>query len=68
MACPPTHPAHPHPHPCNPQVRSAIFEEAAPGNVTVGSTYNRCSYGKTQLTANNSLLVDPVQLPCDGVT
>ncbi|KAL4440139.1 hypothetical protein ABPG75_003140 [Micractinium tetrahymenae] len=50
------------------QVRAAIFEEVSPDNVTVGSTYNKCSYGKTRLTASNSLLADPVELPCSGTT
>ncbi|KAL4452150.1 hypothetical protein ABPG75_007812 [Micractinium tetrahymenae] len=50
------------------QVRKAVFQELNPGGVTVGSTYNKCSYGKTKLTQANSLVADTVQLPCNGTT
>lgn len=51
------------------QVEEAVFEEVSPSNITVGSIYNRCSYNKTRLTRDNSLVVaDPVELPCSGTT
>lgn len=50
------------------QVRKAVFQELNPGGVTVGSTYNKCSYGKTKLTQANSLVADVVKLPCNGTT
>lgn len=48
------------------QVRRAVFEEQNAGGVTVGGTFNRCSHGKTRLTAANSAVVEPVELPCSG--
>lgn len=50
------------------EVRRAVFVENSPNRTTVGSIFNRCSYGKTKLTANNSRVVEPVKLPCEGVT
>ena len=47
-------------------VRKTVFAEANPSGTTVGSTFGRCSYGKTQLTAANSRVADLVQLPCNG--
>jgi len=43
-----------------------VFAEANPRGVTVGSTFNRCSFGKSMLTAANSMVADEVQLPCSG--
>ncbi len=43
-----------------------MFQELNPGGVTVGSTFNKCSYGKTKLTQANSLVADLVKLPCSG--
>ena len=50
------------------QIQQAVFEEmqADPGVSTVGSTYNYCSYGKTRLTTDNSLVADTVRLGCSG--
>jgi hypothetical protein len=48
-------------------VRKTVFPDANPSGVTVGSTFNRCSYGKSKLTRANSYVADLVQLPCDGV-
>jgi hypothetical protein len=50
------------------QVAAAVFAETSPSNVTVGSTFARCSYGKTKLTAANSRVADLVQLPCNATT
>ena len=50
------------------QVAAAVFAETSPNNVTVGSTFARCSYGKTKLTAANSRVADLVQLPCNDTT
>lgn len=49
-------------------VKQTMFAEANPSGITVGSTYNQCSYGKTRLTAANSMVADIVQLPCSGNT
>lgn len=51
-----------------PQIRAAIFQEANPRGVTVGSTFNRCSYGKSKLTTGNSLVAEVVELPCQATT
>ncbi|PRW59320.1 hypothetical protein C2E21_2437 [Chlorella sorokiniana] len=48
------------------QLEAAIFEEVSPNQVTVGSTYNRCTQGQLRLTRGNSRVVDPVVLPCNG--
>lgn len=50
------------------QVRRAVFQELNRNGTTVGSTFNRCSYGKNRMTMNNSLVADTVNLPCSGVT
>lgn len=50
------------------QVRRVVLEESNPGGATVGSTYRQCSHGKTRLTAANSLVADPVRLPCNGTS
>ena len=48
-------------------VRRALFAEQNPAGPTVGSLYAQCSYGKTRLTAANSLVVEPVTIGCAGV-
>lgn len=48
------------------QIKDLVFEERSPGEVTVGSTYNRCSGGQLTLTQSNSQVVEPVVLPCNG--
>ena len=48
-------------------VKRAVFADVNPGGITVGSTYSRCSLGKTKLTRNNSLVAPLVRLPCQGV-
>lgn len=50
------------------KVRATVLQEANPSGVTVGSTYNKCSYGKSRLTAQNSLVADTLMLPCQGET
>ncbi|KAL4439954.1 hypothetical protein ABPG75_002955 [Micractinium tetrahymenae] len=47
-------------------IKKAVFEELNPGGTTVGSTFNRCSFGKSRLTMTNSLVADLVKLPCAG--
>jgi hypothetical protein len=47
-------------------VKKTVFAEFNPSSPTVGSLYNKCSYGKTTLTAANSQVADLVQLPCNG--
>ena len=49
-------------------VKKAVFAESNPSSPTVGSTFNKCSYGKTKLTTANSRVADLVQLPCNGIT
>ncbi|PSC74160.1 hypothetical protein C2E20_2632 [Micractinium conductrix] len=49
-------------------VRKAVLPELNPAGITVGSTYNKCSYGKSSFTAANSQVANLVQLPCNGVT
>ncbi|PSC71071.1 hypothetical protein C2E20_5453 [Micractinium conductrix] len=49
-------------------VKRAVFSDANPGGITVGSTYSRCSLGNTKLTRNNSLVAPLVKLPCQGVS
>ena len=50
-------------------VRKTVFAELVASNITtVGSTFNKCSGSKSKLTRTNSLVPDPVVLPCDGVT
>ena len=48
------------------QVAAAVFAEVSPNKATVGSTFSRCSYGKTKLTMATSLVPDLVELPCNG--
>ncbi|KAL4434126.1 hypothetical protein ABPG75_000567 [Micractinium tetrahymenae] len=50
------------------EVRATVLQEANPAGITVGSTYNQCSYGKSRLTAQNSLVTDTLVLPCQGET
>lgn len=50
------------------QVRQAVFAELNPRGATVGGTFSQCSYGKSRLTMKNSLVVDTVELPCNGTT
>ena len=50
------------------ELRGVVLAEASPNATTVGSTFNQCSFGKTKLTANNSLVTDVVELPCSGTT
>ncbi len=50
------------------QLEAAVFEELSPGEVTVGSTYNSCTQGQLRLTQDNSRVVEPVVLPCNGTT
>lgn len=47
-------------------LQRVIFEEANPRAPTVGSTFSKCSFGKTRLTARSSAVVEPVELPCIG--
>lgn len=47
-------------------VKRTAFEELRPGGVTIGSTYNRCSYNTSRLTMANSLVTPLVHLPCNG--
>ncbi|KAL4421241.1 hypothetical protein ABPG75_010532 [Micractinium tetrahymenae] len=49
-------------------VKKAVFEELSPRGVTVGGTYNRCSYNTSRLTMQNSLVAPLVELPCNGTT
>jgi hypothetical protein len=49
-------------------VKGAVFAESNPTGTTVGSTYGKCSMGKTKLTVANSKVADLVKLPCDGTT
>ncbi|PSC71116.1 hypothetical protein C2E20_5435 [Micractinium conductrix] len=49
-------------------VRKAVLPELNPAGITVGSTFNKCSYGKSTFNAANSQVADLVQLPCNGVT
>lgn len=48
------------------QVRRAVFQELNPSAITVGSTFNRCSYNRSRLTAANSRFANMVVLPCGG--
>lgn len=48
------------------EVRATVLQEARPAGITVGSTFNKCSYGKSRLTAQNSLVADTLVLPCQG--
>lgn len=50
------------------ELEAAVFEELSPGEVTVGSTYNSCTQGRLRLTQDNSRVVEPVVLPCNGTT
>ncbi|KAL4430186.1 hypothetical protein ABPG77_004968 [Micractinium sp. CCAP 211/92] len=50
------------------EVRATVLQEANPSGITVGSTYNKCSYGRSRLTAQNSLVADTVVLPCQGTS
>jgi hypothetical protein len=47
-------------------VSRTMFAEVNPGGATVGSIYNKCSYGKTRLTTANSRVTDMVRLGCNG--
>ncbi|KAL4423979.1 hypothetical protein ABPG75_001280 [Micractinium tetrahymenae] len=47
-------------------VKQAVFAESNPNGTTVGSTFNKCSYGKSTMTASNSMVADTVTLPCAG--
>jgi hypothetical protein len=49
-------------------VRKAVFSELNTGGITVGSTINQCSFGKSKLTQQNSQVAQPVELPCAGNT
>ncbi|KAL4857219.1 hypothetical protein ACK3TF_002516 [Chlorella vulgaris] len=49
-------------------VKGAVFAESNPTGTTVGSTYSKCSMGKTKLTVANSKVADLVKLPCAGTT
>ena len=49
-------------------VRKAVLPELNPAGITVGSTFNKCSYGKSTFNAANSQVADLVQLPCKGLT
>ena len=48
------------------QVRSAVFAESNPGGATVGGTFDRCSFGKTKLTAASSRVAEIATIPCNG--
>ena len=51
------------------EMRRQVFEdEAPPGQVSVGSTYNTCSHGRLRLTQQNSAVPEVVELPCAGTT
>ena len=50
------------------QIKKAVFAELNPNQPTVGGTFNQCSYGKSQLTQNNSDVAPMVQLNCSGLT
>lgn len=50
------------------QIRDMVFEERSPGQVTVASTYNSCTHGQMRLTQGDSLVVEPVALPCNGTS
>ena len=50
------------------QIRDMVFEERSPGEVTVGSTYNQCTHGQMRLTQADSVVVEPVALPCNGTS
>ena len=43
-------------------------QEANRNGTTVGSLFGSCSYGKSRLTAANSLVAPLVKLPCEGIT
>ncbi|EFN53477.1 expressed protein [Chlorella variabilis] len=51
------------------QIQGVVFSDGTPNTpttATVGSTFYLCSNLKTSLTANNSLVAQPVQLNCSG--
>jgi len=48
------------------EVRRAVLPEQNPEGPTVGSIFNECSYGKSRLGEQNSLVMGLVRLPCSG--
>ncbi|KAL4858282.1 Autolysin [Chlorella vulgaris] len=49
-------------------VQRMVFKAADSQAMTVDQTYNMCSYGKTKVTPQNSMVTDVVKLPCSGTS
>lgn len=52
--------------PTTADLRKVVFEEANPVGPTVQSQFRACSYGHAQLTPQNSMVAERVNLPCNG--
>jgi hypothetical protein len=49
------------------QIQQTVFEELSSGD-SVGEHFNQCSFNKTKLTMDNSMVADLVTIPCSGNT
>ena len=48
------------------QVQAAVFQELSPTVVTVGSMFQRCTFGGAKLNTSNSAVTAVTTLPCSG--
>lgn len=46
--------------------RNIFQEEPGAAAITVGGTFNKCSYGKSKFDKTTSFVADLVRLPCSG--
>lgn len=50
------------------ELRRTFFDTVAPAEVTVGSTYAKCSMGATTFSEGTSQVNNQVNMPCSGYT